>query len=59
MRCNSEDNTEKLTLTVMQEAGIMPINVAEKKIGNGMSTIGDAKLIKRLGNVGVILKNSM
>lgn len=37
----------------------MPINVAEKKIGNGMSTIGDAKLIKRLGNVGVILKNSM
>lgn len=36
-----------------------PITVAKKKIWNGISTIGDAKLMKRFGNVGVILKNSM
>ena len=40
-------------------AGIRPSNVAEKKTWNGMSTIGDAKLIKRFGKVGVTLRKSM
>lgn len=51
--------TYKLTLTVMYEAGIRPINVAKKKTWNGMSTIGEDKLMKRFGSVGVILKNNM
>jgi len=44
---------------VINEAGIRPISVARKKTWNGISTIGDARLIKRLGNVGVTLKKSM
>lgn len=46
-------------LTVIYAAGMRPTNVAEKKIWNGISTIGDAKLMKRFGNVGVILRNNI
>lgn len=54
-----EKKLSTLTLTVIYEAGIRPITVARKKIWNGMSIIGDAKLIKRFGKVGVILRKSM
>lgn len=55
-----ENKQEKgLTLTVMQEAGTRPTTVARKKIWNGISTIGDAKLINRFGKVGVTLRKSM
>jgi len=46
-------------LPVIYAAGMRPTNVAEKKIWNGISTIGDAKLMKRFGNVGVILRNNI
>lgn len=49
----------KLTLTVIYAAGVRPSKVARKKTWNGISTIGDAKLIKRFGNVGVTLRKSM
>lgn len=43
----------------MYEAGIRPTKVAKKKTWKGMSTIGEDKLMKRFGSVGVILKNNM
>jgi hypothetical protein len=36
-----------------------PIDVAKKKTWYGTSTIGEAKLMKVLGNVGVTLRKSM
>lgn len=38
---------------------MIPMTVARKNVRNGISTIGDAKLMKRFGNVGVTLRKSM
>ena len=48
-----------LTRTVISEAGIRPNKVPKKKVENGTSTIGDAKLMNVFGSVGVTRRNSM
>ena len=48
-----------LTRTVISDAGIRPNKVPKKKVENGTSTIGDAKLMNVFGSVGVTRRNSM
>lgn len=49
----------EITFTVTKVAGIRPIKVADKNMGNGMSTMGEATLMKVFGSVGVTLRKSM
>jgi hypothetical protein len=46
-------------LVAIKVAGDIPINVAQKKIEKGISTIGELIFINQFGSIGDILRNNM